>query len=361
MAVGYGLAGGYTPQIDPNSIQTTDPSFMTRLRGAGRSFLGNRDLALALLANSSGPQRQSFGSILGQSMMQADQMKQGREDDAFKRQYMQAQMAAMGSKQRKLVSVLGPDGKPVLKYEDEAAGMTPYAGGADSRPSAFIQAYDRYLQGGGKLPMMDFAAEFAKNNAQYPYQVGEVAGEQTLIPRTNPAASGALPMRRLSTLPQEAGAKRELAQAGAAGSTTGEKRATAEFDLPRVESNIDQALADLTKLKEHPGLVNITGLYSKAPIIPGTKQAAADALAKQVQGQTFLQAYNALKGAGAITETEGAKAEASVARLERAQSTDDYRAALDDLAKVLKNGKARLRGQAGAPAAGKNDDPLGIR
>jgi len=351
--------------FDPNAIGLSQqPQFSTGfnlMRGA-KGLLGNQDLAMALLANSGySPQKRSFGEILGSSMLQANQMKQGRADDEFKRQYMQAQMDAMGGKERrKLISVMGADGKPVLKYEDQAEGMAPYAGGADSRPSAFIQAYDRYIQGGGKSPMMEFAAEFAKNNAQYPYQVGDVAGEQTLIPRTNPAASGALPMRRLSTLPQEAGAKQALAQAGATGATTGEKTATAQFDLPRVESNIDLALGDINKLKNHPGLGNITGLYSKAPIIPGTDQAAADALAKQVQGQTFLQAYNALKGAGAITETEGAKAEASVARLERAQSTKDYRDALDDLAKVLKAGKERMRKQAGATSSG-NDDPLGIR
>jgi hypothetical protein len=61
-----------------------------------RGLLGDRDLALALLANSgNSPQKRGFGEILGTSAIQADQMKQGRADDAFKRQYMQAQMERM--------------------------------------------------------------------------------------------------------------------------------------------------------------------------------------------------------------------------------------------------------------------------
>src|SRR6187549_1203757 len=190
--------------IDPALLQMQQqPQFSmgSRIAQGARGLLGNQDLALALLANSgSSPQKRSLGEIFGTSMLQANQMKQGREDDAFKRQYMQAQMQAMGGKERrKLISVMGPDGKPVLKYEDEAAGMTPYAGGADSRPSAFIQAYDRYMQGGGTLPMMEFAKEFAASNAQYPYQVGTVAGEESLIPRTNPTAAMTPPLRKLST------------------------------------------------------------------------------------------------------------------------------------------------------------------
>jgi len=81
-----------------------------------------------------------------------------------------------------------------------------------------------------------------------------------------------------------------------------------------------------------------------------------------VQGQTFLQAYNYLKGGGAITDIEGKKGEAAIARLNRSQSTEDYRAALDDLSSVLKSGIERMRTQAKAPVAkASENDPLGIR
>lgn len=373
--LGQDELAGLLGQQRPIDVQPMlgNPGFSSgfKLKQGLQGILGNpetRDLALSLLANSGySPHKQSFGQIFGQSALQARQMGQQRDDDAFKRKYMETQMQAMGGRgQRKLISVLGDDGKPVLKYEDQAEGMSPYAGGNDAKPSALLQAFNTARDQGFTGTLLEFQRELAKASAQYPNSIGDVAGVPTLIPRINPSLPSkpqpagmvqpTLTPQPLSSLPREAGAKQTLATAGAAGTTTGEKVATAAFDLPRVESNIDQAIGDLTKLREHKGLGYITGAFSVAPIVPGTSQASADALAKKVQGQTFLQAYNALKGAGAITETEGGKAEASIAALSRAQSTEDYQSALDDLKKVLVDGKARLRKQAGG-----TEDPLGIR
>lgn len=136
------------------------------------------------------------------------------------------------------------------------------------------------------------------------------------------------------------------------GAITGAKEgakhtAQAEFDLPRVEQITAQAISDIDKLRGHDGLKYITGAYSLSPVFPNTPQASADALARQIQGQTFLQAYQQLKGGGQITEVEGQKAEAAVARLQRAQSTEDYQGALDDLKSILKNSLGRARKQAG--------------
>lgn len=320
--------------------------------GGLRGLLGDPNFALQLLANSGpSPQKRSFGQILGTSALQAQQMGQQQQDSELDRAYRQAQIEAMKTprgQNEKLVSVIGPDGKPIFARESEAVGKTPYAGGSDSRPSAFIQAYDRYLQGGGKLGVMEFAKEFAASNAQYPYQLGTIAGEETLVPRTNPGVGAPLPTRKLSTLGQEAQAKNVLASAGAAGAETGQSVAKAQFDLPRVEGNVATAIGDIEKLKNHKGLPMITGLSSKIGIVPGTDQAAADALATQVQGQTFLQAFNSLKGGGAITEIESTKAEQAIARLSRAQSTKDYQAALDDLRGVLERGLEKAKKQARA-------------
>lgn len=372
--------------LDPNTMQPYEASlqqqpnfrWQAKAGAAAKDFLGNRDLALALLANSGwqqGPKR-GFGSVLGQSMLQADQMKSQRQDDAFKRQYMQAQMHAMQTPrgENKLISIIGPDGKPKLVRESDAVGATPYAGGNDAKPSALIQAYDRALQGGFKGSILEFQTELAKSSAQYPYSVNEINGVQTLTPRINPtmpsqpqAAGNAmpgLPTKPLSTLEKEAAAKRVLAEAGAGGTATGTLTATNKIDLPRVEQNINQAIGDISKLRSDPALKYITGLYSKAPVVPDTPQARADARASQVEGQTFLQAFNMLKGAGAITEAEGSKATGAIGRLKRAQSTEDYQAALDDLNDVLKKGLETARKKASTGGETKDaskDDPLGIR
>ena len=58
-------------------------------------------------------------------------------------------------------------------------------------------------------------------------------------------------------------------------------------------------------------------------------------------GQAFLQAFQSLKGGGAITEKEGEKATAAMARLQRSQSTKDYKDALGELRGILQSAKDR--------------------
>jgi hypothetical protein len=361
----------FEPDLSLLGNSQPDWRFGTRLGNAAKGLLGNRDLALALLANSRGPNAGSFGQALGTSMIQADQMKQGREDDAFKRQYMQAQMAALqGRGQRKPIAVLDEHGKPVLVDEQDAIGKQPYAGGNDAKPSALIQAFNLAQTQGFKGSLLEFQTELAKASAQYPYSVNDIGGVPTLTPRISPnmptqtqpagMVPASLPVKPLSNLDTEAAAKGRLAEAGAAGSEKGQSTAKAEFDLPRVETNVSQAISDINALKTHPGLQYITGFSSKAPIVPGTVQADADARAKQIEGQTFLNAFNQLKGAGAITEQEGAQAKAAIGRLSRAQSKEAYQTALNDLTKVLNSGLEKARKQARQPS-GKTEDPLGIR
>ncbi len=63
----------------------------------------------------------------------------------------------------------------------------------------------------------------------------------------------------------------------------------------------DMGLGVIDQLITSPGLGAITGLRSKIPAIPGTDAAKANALAEQLEGQAFLQAFQSLKGGGAIT------------------------------------------------------------
>ena len=331
-----------------------DSSFGQQSQGGLRGLIRNPDLALALLANSGGQQKKSFGEVIGQAGLQTQQMGQQRQDDELKRQHMQALIESMGSRRnRKLIPVLGEDGKPVLRYEEEAAGMTPYAGGSDTRPSAFIQAYDRYLQGGGTMDMMTFAKEFAASNAQYPYAVGEQGGIPSLIPRTNPGASATPPVKPLSNLPREADAKRVLADAAASGKTTGEAVATAQIDLPRMEDNANQMLKLLDRLEQHPGRKQATGASSMVPVdrLPGTDARDFVSGLKQVGGKQFLEAYNTLKGGGAITEAEGAKAETAISTIQdRGQSEEAWLQAADDLRDVVTAGLRRAKRKANSPA-----------
>lgn len=115
----------------------------------------------------------------------------------------------------------------------------------------------------------------------------------------------------------------------------------ARADAQKATGFADMGIGVIDQLLSDPGLGKITGWASKVPIIPGTEQARADALAKQLEGQAFLQAFQSLKGGGAITNIEGEKATGAIARLQRAQSKADYTAALKDLRGVLDTGRKR--------------------
>lgn len=135
----------------------------------------------------------------------------------------------------------------------------------------------------------------------------------------------------------------------------GSAQGLAEVNLPQTLAVSDQILKTIDQVKDHPGKKYGLGLWSKAPTIPGTPQADFRAAAAQLQGQTFLQAYQTLRGGGAITDIEGAKGTAALARLDQAQTAAEYDKALDDFKEVVKTGmeraKAKARGSSAAPAA----------
>lgn len=88
--------GSYDYGISAQQPQQPPRGGMGAMAGL-RGLLGNPDLAMALLANSGySPQKRGFGEILGTSMQQAQAAGSQRQDDEFKRKYMEAQMAALG-------------------------------------------------------------------------------------------------------------------------------------------------------------------------------------------------------------------------------------------------------------------------
>lgn len=110
----------------------------------------------------------------------------------------------------------------------------------------------------------------------------------------------------------------------------------------------------LAELKGHPGMSTSVGakgveylLGMKKEPFGGTRAADFYTLLEQVQGGTFMQAFNNLKGGGQITEQEGAKATAAIARLNPRQSEEGFNKALMDFDGVL--AQAQARAQANAP------------
>ena len=138
--------------------------------------------------------------------------------------------------------------------------------------------------------------------------------------------------------------------AGAAKSKEiGEAEGQALVNLPTTIATAETALKTIKQLEEHPGKKSwgAFGVGAMLPDLPGTSTRGFAALVDQVKGQNFMTAFQSLKGAGAITEQEGAKAEKAQARLDRAQSEADFDIAIKDLKEVVMAGMERARQKAG--------------
>lgn len=117
----------------------------------------------------------------------------------------------------------------------------------------------------------------------------------------------------------------------------------------------DKATGRRVQEKEpHPGFSGAVGFGIGQRYVPGTDAASFQALFDQVQGGAFLQAFETLRGGGAITEKEGAKATAAKNRMSLAQDEKSFIAAAREYQDVLREGikRAQARLQGVAPTGG---------
>ena len=143
----------------------------------------------------------------------------------------------------------------------------------------------------------------------------------------------------------------------AIGKGKGEAEVAAVANLPKVEAQAGEAIGLIDTIINDPALESITGMVQGR--MPPLTQAGTDldVKIKQLKGQVFLQAYESLRGAAAITDIEGKKAEEAKARLERAQSATEYVAALNDLKSVIESGLDLARKNAGAATPSQPQTP----
>lgn len=145
----------------------------------------------------------------------------------------------------------------------------------------------------------------------------------------------------------------------------GEAQGKAVVALPVVLNTAQQSIDLVDEMIKHPGRETATGLSGTLDprnYLGGTDAKNFQIRAKQIEGRTFLSAFDQLRGAGAITEAEGQKATAATARLDRAQSDAEYLAAINELKTILTKGMEIARQKAGqapaAPAGGSSVDAL---
>jgi hypothetical protein len=97
--------------------------------------------------------------------------------------------------------------------------------------------------------------------------------------------------------------------------------------------------------------------------LPPLTQAGTDLTVRisQLQGQAFLQAFESLKGGGAITEREGQAATEAIARLNRIQSKEAFEDSLRELRSIMERGLERARrGETVAPQSSGGTEINGV-
>jgi len=154
----------------------------------------------------------------------------------------------------------------------------------------------------------------------------------------------------ISTTPKDlVGAERDKAG--------GKAQGEAQSALPQVENAANELLSSIDALANDPYLDKMVGpIDSRLPNF-SSDAARVQSRMNQIGGQSFMQAFNSLRGAGQITEQEGAKATAAMGRLATAQNEKDYRDALNDLRGVVQRAVEASRQKAGgttAPATSSN-------
>jgi hypothetical protein len=87
--------------------------------------------------------------------------------------------------------------------------------------------------------------------------------------------------------------------------------------------------------------------------LEGSDAASYERRQLQIEGKTFLEAFESLRGGGAITEVEGAKGQQAISRMNKAQNEVEYVKAARELQEVVRKGVERARTKAGvAPGGG---------
>jgi hypothetical protein len=181
---------------------------------------------------------------------------------------------------------------------------------------------------------------------------------------------GAETTRRGQDLQYNPDLQAKIAEAKASGEFIGKNKATAAAALPAALEAANEGVRLIDEMvgkaevrdksgkviekatAPHPGFKNYVGaaLVPGMRFVEGSDTASFEVRQKQIEGKAFLEAFQTLKGGGAITEKEGEKGTAAIMRMNKAANEREYTAAARELQSVLRTGMDRARAKAGNPA-----------
>jgi len=186
-------------------------------------------------------------------------------------------------------------------------------------------------------------------------------GDPAAIKRIESLAQQQEPLAIIPSAAQRQQTEAKIKTEAGINEAVGKEKAKAQFeaerDLPAVINKAENALKLISELQTHPGKAGMVGMPNLSGAlggVRGTKEASFNTRLAQIKGQTFLQAFDSLKGAGQITEIEGEKATSAIARLDTAQEEKEFDSALKDLSEVVMTGLANAKKRAGVSSQQSN-------
>ena len=192
--------------------------------------------------------------------------------------------------------------------------------------------YERKLKEAGRAP-----ATPATPSAPVAV-VDPVTGKQVYVSREQAISGKMSPAAAMESIPPKELQKREAALPQATSAIKG------------FESKADNFVNDLIKLRDHPGLEGITGaVYGRTGSLTAASS-AAQALYDKVVAKGGFQALQDLRDAsktggalGNISNQEGKQLTSSFAAIDRRQSAEDVKAAIDQAIADVQGSKTRMR------------------
>lgn len=145
----------------------------------------------------------------------------------------------------------------------------------------------------------------------------------------------------------------EAARGAAVGKASGEALAAIPGATEAVKL-MDKQIEDIVTDKYLPKMIGPMDSY-----LPNVSADANRVQSKldQLDGVAFLQAYQMLRGGGAITEIEGQRATDALARMNTAQNEADFVQALRDFQYAVKSGLEKMAATSGATTAPGSGSP----
>lgn len=359
-------------------MSTPPNMLMQLLNGTPSPYLNPQEQAIAnqqrrmamiaALMKGAAPRPQGTGNTFGDigNALAAGQQASGQSvDDLLKAHLMQMQMRkAQYTEVPAGGTLLGPDNQPVFTAPaaetginsrfrtpqvlesgrvgviDGQTGRLKYADSGDNVPASDpVSAHLQVITlPDGSMQIVDMRRGLGGSGAAPATAPAGVVPPNAPVPSIPPVAPRAASLVSPTTALSGAQAR---AAATAEGTTEGTARGTAVANMPQVQYTAQQALATADQLLTHPGRSTATGVSSRLDprnYVPGTDAYNFNVLLNQAKGQIFLDAYQALKGGGQITEIEGQKAEQAKARMDRAQSDEEFVQALKDYKASIQRG-----------------------